>query len=562
MGIVITSESKNEFYPTSEELANELLAGYQWSSYVSVLEPSAGKGDIVKMVLEKAELRYVHSYEVDCVEIDPYLRAILQANFADRDNVYIVGDDFLQMDSKKSYDLIVMNPPFSNGELHLLKAISMIQPYGGEIRCILNAETIRNPYSRSRQMLQERLSELKADISYKSNAFAYSERRTNVEIAIIKIHVDKPKYENNPESLYNRMKKASFVESTVTPVTDLTVKDQITRIVAQFNFEADAGIRLMKEYAAMQPYIQNEFATDESIYRHSLIELKVDNRSISIKDKLPVNEYLKKVRYKYWKALLSNEKFTSLLTNDLREKYQDMITNLSNYDFTIFNIEKLITEMNSEMIQGVQDCILKLFDEMTIKHTWFPEMEKNILWFTGWKTNKAHKISFPKVIIPCYNIFNSYSWNKDTFDLRAAYYFLADIEKVLNYLDGNVTASVDLYSVLTSAHDQGITKNIECKYFSVTFYKKGTVHIRFHSQQQQLIDRFNIYCCQKKGWLPPDYGTHKYNDMNTEAQQVIDSFHGTGEVGSGEKKYADIISQSSYFLADPGMNAITMPLLN
>ena len=42
-----------------------------------------------------------------------------------------------------------MNPPFAQGEKHLLKALEM-QERGGAIICILNAETIRNPNNLTR----------------------------------------------------------------------------------------------------------------------------------------------------------------------------------------------------------------------------------------------------------------------------------------------------------------------------------------------------------------------------------------------------------------------------
>lgn len=67
-----------------------------------------------------------------------------------------------------------------------------------------------------------------------------------------------------------------------------------------------------------------------------------------------------------------------------------------------------------------------------------------------------------------------------------------------------------------------ITKNIPCKFFDVTFYKKGTVHIVFKCPE--LIDRFNIYAAQQRGWLPPCYGKKKYKDMDEEEKAVIDSF--------------------------------------
>ena len=56
-----------------------------------------------------------------------------------------------------------MNPPFSNGDKHLLKALQM-QEKGGNIVCLLNAETLRNPYTESRKELIRQLDKYDADI--------------------------------------------------------------------------------------------------------------------------------------------------------------------------------------------------------------------------------------------------------------------------------------------------------------------------------------------------------------------------------------------------------------
>ena len=50
------------------------------------------------------------------------------------------------------------------------------------------------------------------------------------------------------------------------------------------------------------------------------------------------------------------------------------------------------------------------------------------------------------------------------------------------------------------------------------------MHIRFHNEE--LLERFNIYCSRGKNWLPPNYGKRTYADMPQEEQAVIDSFHG------------------------------------
>jgi hypothetical protein len=119
-----------------------------------------------------------------------------------------------------------------------------------------------------------------------------------------------------------------------------------------------------------------------------------------------------------------------------------------------------------------------------------------------------------------------------------------------------MTAHVDLRSVLERAKADGNTRNIQCKFFSVTLYKKGTMHIKFNNQA--LVDRFNIYCCQKKNWLPPNYGKAAYTDMEREAQTVVDSFHGNGTEGSGASAYGDMMKRRDYFLGEPTGQALAM----
>ena len=84
--IVTTEEARKGFYPTPEKLAEKLLDGIDWDYIHDVLEPSAGKGNLVKAVAKRFEARVRRRYNaqkvhVDCVEIDPYLRAILNYEF-------------------------------------------------------------------------------------------------------------------------------------------------------------------------------------------------------------------------------------------------------------------------------------------------------------------------------------------------------------------------------------------------------------------------------------------------------------------------------------------------
>jgi len=125
-----------EFFPTPAWLTEEMLSLVNLRSVHSILEPSAGKGDIIEVIRSK-----MHRPRIYCCEIDPELQMILNGK-----GVTILNDDFLSFTAQGYYfDLVVMNPPFSQGAQHLLHAWNIISE--GEILCLLNAETIRNPYS-------------------------------------------------------------------------------------------------------------------------------------------------------------------------------------------------------------------------------------------------------------------------------------------------------------------------------------------------------------------------------------------------------------------------------
>ncbi len=147
----------NEFYPTPPALVADMLAGISLSSVSTVLEPSAGKGDIIAR-FQQYKGEYDKTFDIDAIELSPELRHILKGR-----KIRVVHDDFLTYETFKRYDLVIMNPPFSNGDKHLLKALRLVRG-GGRLVCILNAETMRNPYTNARKELAKRLEELHAVI--------------------------------------------------------------------------------------------------------------------------------------------------------------------------------------------------------------------------------------------------------------------------------------------------------------------------------------------------------------------------------------------------------------
>lgn len=576
---LVEDEQTSEFYPTPPSLVEKMLEGIDWSYIHTILEPSAGKGDILREVAKayRRKLSYYESPNVDCIEIDPNLRQILKYNFSEErkdiidsrnrelkpktywneetrryvtidltesqaaekqevqnelktffaHGIHIVHDNFLTYKPFKHYDLIIMNPPFSNGDKHLLKALKM-QEKGGGVICLLNAETIRNPYTESRRELAELLREHNAQIEYIENAFVSAERKTGVEVALVKVFIEEVQEESE---IYDRLKKAEKYEDDFDPtVTDIEVTDYIKATVNMFNLEVKAGIELIRQYKALVPYMAHSFG-DEWYSKSPILELKCNDHSVK------VNDYIERVRHKYWRALLGNPKFIGKLTGKLQTEHQKNIDKLKDYDFTEFNIRTLYAELNAKVRRGIEEEIIAMFDRLTEEHSWYPECSKNRHYYDGWKTNIAHKID-KKVIVPCYGVFDSYDGKPRTYEAK---HILEDIERILNFLDGGKTEEVDSWTRLKIYFENYYTtKKIPLKYFTVTFYKKGTVHIEFTCPE--LIERFNIYAAQNKKWLPPNYGKAKYTEMTEEEKAVIDSFQ-------GEAAYNEVLRNSGYYLA-------------
>lgn len=523
-----------DFYPTPKSIINKMLSGIDFRAINSVLEPSAGKGNLVEAVINK--LKHSRSYgfskeinwDIDTVEFDENLQYILQGK-----NYRIVHNDFLTYNTFKKYDLIVMNPPFSTGDKHLLKAIEM-QENGGQIVCLLNAETIKNPCNNIRKDLINKLDQYNAEVEFIPNAFMDAERQTGVEIALIKINISKK--ENDSIILNQLRKQEQHREEASYNSNQVTDADFIKSIIERYNFEVKAGLRLIAEYEALKPFMLNSFKDEYNKKPILSLQLTYDNNS---NDSLE-NAYIKQIRMKYWKALFTSDEFMGLFTSNLREKYYNSIQELKDYDFSLYNIYTIRQQINKEMIQGVEDTILNLFEEFSHKH-YYSESSKNIHYYNGWKTNKAWKIN-KKVIIPLSGFHDlQYSWGRFNPTDYKVINKLSDIEKVFNYLDGGLTEDVNMREILQMAENYGDTKKIQLKYFMVTFYKKGTCHIEFTNND--LLHKFNLFGSQRKGWLPPVYGKIKYKDMSEEEKQIIDEFE-------GEASYNKVMNNQNYFIVE------------
>ncbi len=115
------------FYPTPDDLVDEVIGQITVGSPEAILEPSAGEGAFVKALLARFP-----STRIVAVELDPKRAAKLR-QLGPR--VQVVEGDFLQYNAC-GYDLVVMNPPFAVERdaleyiEHIRHALALLTPAG------------------------------------------------------------------------------------------------------------------------------------------------------------------------------------------------------------------------------------------------------------------------------------------------------------------------------------------------------------------------------------------------------------------------------------------------
>lgn len=515
--------SAEQFYPTPVELAESMKKLIDWKHVSYTLEPSAGKGDLCKY-----GILHHGKDELLCIELDNDLCSVL------RDKGYsVVQGDFLKFKPEVPVDCIVMNPPFKNGAAHLLHAISIIADSGGQIVCLLNAETLKKSnVSKERTVLAQLLHKYNAGISYIDNAFLYAERRTDVEVALV--YIDIPKKPKR-SAIFEKMKQSVQHGTQGTEQANwLDNKDVIIAMVQQYQVEINSGKTLIQEYEAMSPYILTDLK--DCSWNKPILSLELKN------SKATVAGYVRAVRRKYWSALYKRPEFIKRFTKDLQDTLCESISDMENYEFSLANIRQMYQNLNDNLMSSLNDTILNMFEKLTYKNSM--DCAGNIQYYDGWRTNDAYKIN-KRVVIPCYNTWSDW-YKKFEFGYNLQQ-FLLDIERVFTYLGGNLPDSWSVASCRETYYDT--FKKVEFGYFYVTLYKKGTCHLEF--KDERLVKRLNLYGAMRKGWLPNSYGYKTYEQMNREEQAVVDSFE-------GKEQYMKDLKSVNAFLTTQQNNSMRM----
>ena len=124
---IATGENRNlkkeyQFFETPQALADKLVSLAAINESHSILEPSAGRGSLIKAINKVLPGKIIDCYELMDLNRQ-FLTNLPTANFK--------GADFLQNDGI-SYDRIIANPPFSNNQdiLHIQEMYTLLNSDG------------------------------------------------------------------------------------------------------------------------------------------------------------------------------------------------------------------------------------------------------------------------------------------------------------------------------------------------------------------------------------------------------------------------------------------------
>lgn len=487
-----------QFYPTPESLAEKAWAMFD-DEIVRVLEPSAGEGHLAKKRPGHGSRDCWHNagrrVPVDCVELDVTKHALLR-----EEGFNVVGVDFHQFDGAGAiYSHIIMTPPFIEGAKHVLKAWDVL--YEGEIVAILNAETIRNTFSKEREQLA-RLIAQNGRVEFIEGAFAGSEaeRKTDVDVALVYLK-----------------KKSSFSKELLGDILD--------GLKREGHIGLDAGFEEANELAIPGSFIENSVlafeaavkAMKESVFAEARASKYADRLGLTMEQvnaEQPVSEKQRDSSLQWvrrtiherhadfknraWSNILRSTQVLSRLSSSAQKRIEAEFEQIKQLEFSVSNVYGFLGGLIAKQGEIQIGMACDVFDLITRYHS------DNTVYYMGWKSNDNHRtcgmsIKKTRFVIPGNK---ADSWSRGiSWDGQQ---MLCDFDKVFSMLDGRQTPEYGLSDVFRNSFEELRRGNrVSSSYFDVRYYPgAGTIH--FFARDKKLVDRLNKLVGRQRKWLPPE----------------------------------------------------------
>lgn len=442
-----------DFYPTPPEVINSMLSGYSLEGK-TILEPSAGKGNIVDFCIGSG------AFVIGC-ESNFDLRKIVSTK------CQLIGDDFLKVTSDKisHIDMIVMNPPFSADEKHIIHAFN-IAPPGCDIIALCNHSTLNNRYSKDRMTLGS-IVEAHGSFVKLGDVFSTAERKTYVEVALVRLKKSGENNKSEFEGFFMEEEPAEDQYNGLMPYN--FVRDLVNRYVGAVKIYDEQLSAAVKMNYLTSGFYTSKMAftcTEEGVPKHR-------------------NEYKKDLQKEAWNFIFNKMNMQKYATRSLKEDINKFVEQQSHIPFTMRNIYRMLDIVIGTQEQRMDKALIEVFDKLTMH---YDENRYNV---EGWKTN-SHYLMNQKFIMPglCTPNFSGGMGIQH----GTRYEIMDDLTKALCYITGeNYNDHISLwewqYAVtpetahLPSYQQVKVIRQWNTWYdwgfFEVKGFKKGTMHFKF-----------------------------------------------------------------------------------
>lgn len=465
-----------DFYPTPEDVIFQMLDGIEIEDKI-ILEPSAGKGNIIDyLTLYGAkEVLFCESNE-DLAHISSQKARFLES-------------DFLNLDSSRisHIDLIVMNPPFSADEKHILHAFS-IAPAGCKIISLCNAQTIKNTYTNARKELKNNI-DLYGNFQNLGNCFENSERETGVEIGLVILQ--------KPGASYSTEFEGFFLDEEEEPDGDG---------IMSYNFVRD----LVNRYVASIKIFDRQLEEAEKMNQLTSGYFSVKMGMNVTNNQKPIQraDFKKEMQKSGWKFIFAKMNMQKYATKGMRDDINKFVEEKTEIPFTMRNIYVMLANVVQTQEQTMDKAILEVFDKVT-EH--YHDNRFNV---EGWKTN-SHYLLNQRFIFPSMVDQDKWSWNENFAHPSSYGNFerIEDLIKAICFITGDNYDEKETLNRFMRDHKMPYGVWVDWDYFRVKGHKKGTIHFEF--KDRELWGRFNQRVAKLKGY--PLF--EKAPDKRTERQK-------------------------------------------
>lgn len=490
-------KSQNQFYPTPKAIAQKMIAPHirTYERDISnkgkltefkalkiqypILEPSAGKGDLLDALCEVLDNRHNDRRDFFAIELDPELRMILNEK-----KYRVLSADFLAYNDPLEFGFIIMNPPFNEADKHITHAWKFLKA-GGDLVALCNSETVLNPCDKNRQLLANLIT-AHGTVEHLGSCFADSERPTNVQVSLIRLSKPKKEQVEFDTSAF----KQDYISDEEFSANPLAHADYLTSLVAQYNSAEKLIIERQQLSKQLDFYLQG-IASDYGS----------DGKAIA---KVPLEDEIYNLKSRFWNTVFFRAKIASRLTGSFKSNFEDFRRQQKNMMFSVENIQEMLLMFFSNYEDIMLNCLLEIFDRLTAF------CKENKVHTEGWVTNKGYRLN-QKVIYPYgvrYEIYGKY----ESFECYNSSEILTDIDKTLCWLQGVKYEEMELlertYNALDNQcdrinrHEVSYQDKFYSRYFEMKIYKKGTLHLVF--RDKSLLNELNLKAAQGKKWIGGD----------------------------------------------------------